>query len=576
MKVSIVIPARLESTRLPGKLLLPLGDRPVIQHVWERAIAAAAGSEVVVATDSDEIRKLIEGLGGLVRMTDPSCQSGTERIASILESLTGDFIVNIQASEPFVEDVLIQSLIQKAVETGCDLVTAVTPIQDPDDLFDPNIVKAVRASDGRAVYFGRNPNPYFRNEDRLHWPDAGTYFRHIGIYGYRKETLRWYREHPSCALERIECLEQLRFIDYGWKFQTIEVLHAPIRIDTAHDLERARENLNSNPSTAPPTPSIHYSNARETVFAEIESLVSILPKNRETIPAAVEMILAASGKVVVTGLGKSGIVARKLAATFSSTGTPSVYMNAAEALHGDLGMITPGDVVLMISKSGSTTELAQMVPTLANMGVGYIGLFGRTDTTLALGCAVVLDGSIRREACPLDLAPTTSTTVAVVIGDALAVALMKAREFVAEQFATFHPAGALGRRLLLRVRDVMYHGDSLPIVAPNDSVKSVLLEMTCKALGAACVCDGENRLIGIVTEGDIRRYFLRSNSFDETALAMMTASPVTVKSDESLSSLLEIMEGGSHPISVVPVVDALGHAVGIVRLHDILNFKGPT
>lgn len=576
MKVSIVIPARLESTRLPGKLLLPLGDRPVIQHVWERACQVSTDAEVVVATDAEEIRQLIEELGGTVRMTDPACQSGTDRIASILETLAGDFVLNIQGDEPFIDVGLLRTLLSRAEETRCDLITAVTPIDDPDDLFDPNIVKAVRSSEGRAIYFSRNPVPFIRDEERLRWPQANAHFRHIGIYGYRKETLKWYRSQSPTRLEQLERLEQLRFIDHGWNFQTVEVPHASVGIDTSHDLEKAQELLASGTLTAAKPPlSPHYVHARETVYAEVDSLLPALTKNRTSLSAAAELILSAQGKVVVTGLGKSGIVARKIAATFSSTGTPSVFMNAAEALHGDLGMITPGDVVLMVSKSGSTTELSHMVPTLENAGIPYIGLFGRMDTRLAAGCAIVLDGAVEREACPLDLAPTTSTTVAMVLGDALAVALMKARDFAPEQFATFHPSGALGRRLLLRARDVMHTGKALPVVAPEDSVKTVLLEMTNKALGGACVCDPKAGLVGIITEGDVRRFFLRSDSLQGTAAQMMNPNPVTVPVDATLGRVLELMEKGSRVISVLPVVEGQNQVAGMLRLHDVIQMPSP-
>lgn len=572
MKVSIVIPARLESTRLPGKLLLPLGDRPVIQHVWERAKQVSEKAEVIVATDSIEIRQLIEELGGTVRMTDPACQSGTERIASILETLAGDFILNIQGDEPFIDVDLLRRLLARAEETGCDLITAVSPIDDPDELFDPNVVKAVRSSEGRAIYFSRLPIPFIRDEPRLSWPDYKTHYRHIGIYGYRRETLKWYRSQPACRLEQLERLEQLRFIDHGWYFQTVETAAAAPGIDTQQDLDKARS-LFSAGETQPeiPPPSKHYRHAREAVYAEADSLIPALTGNAESITSAVELILAATGKIIVTGLGKSGIVARKVAATFSSTGTPAVYLNAAEALHGDLGMITPGDVVMMISKSGSTTELSQMIPALRLSGVPLIGLFGRTGTRLSRECDVVLDGSVAREACPLDLAPTTSTTVAVVLGDALAVALMRARNFASEQFAAFHPSGALGRRLLLSARDVMHAGPRLPVVNPEDSVKTVLLEMTNKALGAACVCGPDRQLQGIITEGDLRRHFLKFDSLEGTASGMMNPAPVTAAPATLLTRLLAIMEEGRRPISVIPITEENGQVLGLVRLHDVVH-----
>lgn len=576
MSVSLVIPARLESTRLRRKLLLPLGDRPVIQHTWERACRVKGAGEVIVATDSDEIRELIEGLGGRVEMTSPSCQSGTERIISIMDRLNHDFVLNIQGDEPMVDLDLVERMIQHALQTGCDLVTAVTPIEDPDDLFNPNVVKAVRSSDGRALYFTRAACPHYRGQDRLTWAKQHPYWRHLGIYGYQKKVLQWYAGAKASVLESIESLEQLRFIDHGWRFETVEAAHTWPGIDTQDDLTRASEMLagNQTATSTHTSPDVHYTSARTTVYAEIESLERLLPLNRLSLPKAVDLVLNRPGKVVVTGLGKSGIIARKISATLTSTGTPSVYLSASEALHGDVGMVTPGDVVIMLSKSGTTAELTQMVPALERIQVPIIGIFGDVHTDLAQRSTVVLEASVLREACPLDLAPTASTTMALVLGDALAMALMKARSFVAEQFAVFHPAGALGRRLLLRARDVMHTGSKMAVLSPESSVKDVLVEMTSKALGAACVCDDSGRLLGLITEGDVRRHFLNQQDLSGTARQMMNPQPTGSHPDELLSSLLTVMENGKRQLSAIPVLDPDGLLVGIVRIHDIVNLHG--
>jgi arabinose-5-phosphate isomerase len=281
------------------------------------------------------------------------------------------------------------------------------------------------------------------------------------------------------------------------------------------------------------------------------------------------MVLATSGKVLVTGVGKSGIIAHKISATLASTGTPSVYLNASEALHGDLGMVSQGDTLLMLSKSGTTVELARMLPTLEKIGVKTIGIFGNTATNLAQSLDLCLDASVSREACPLNLAPMSSTTVALVIGDAMAASLIKARNFKSENFALFHPAGQLGRNLLLRVSDVM-HKDKA-IATAEDSLKNLLINMTKHNLGAVCICDKQKQLLGIVTDGDVRRALIQNPDLSMPAAALMTRQPTCLRPDMKLAEVISIMENPNKQIYTAPVVDADNRYLGLVRMHDILQ-----
>jgi arabinose-5-phosphate isomerase len=272
-------------------------------------------------------------------------------------------------------------------------------------------------------------------------------------------------------------------------------------------------------------------------------------------------------------MGKSGHIARKIAATLASTGTPGFYMHPGEAGHGDLGMVTDADVVLALSNSGETDELLMLLPVLKRQGNALIAMTGRPQSTLAREADVHLDVSIPAEACPLDLAPTTSTTAALALGDALAVALLEARGFTADDFARSHPAGALGRRLLLHITDVMHSGDDVPRVQASATLSETLVEMSRKRLGMTAVVDGDGKLLGLYTDGDLRRTLddaaidLRATRID----AVMTRSPKTIGSDALAVEAAQLME--AHQINALLVLDQSGHVVGALNIHDLLRAR---
>lgn len=286
---------------------------------------------------------------------------------------------------------------------------------------------------------------------------------------------------------------------------------------------------------------------------------------------AVELIFGHTGKLVVTGLGKSGHVARKIVATLCSTGTPAVFLHAADASHGDLGIYAHGDPTLMISKSGATSELLQLIPFLRELHSQRIGILGNPLSPLAAEMDVVLDGSVEREADPGNLAPTASTTVALALGHALAAALMSARNFGVEDFGRYHPGGYLGRALRFTVREVMHGREEVAWATPQDSLKQVVIAMTHHPHGAACVIDTEHRLIGIITDGDVRRALQAHDDIRGLrAIDVMTANPVRIAPEARLLEALRLMEERPSQISVLPVVEASrGVCLGLVRLHDI-------
>jgi len=285
---------------------------------------------------------------------------------------------------------------------------------------------------------------------------------------------------------------------------------------------------------------------------------------------AVDLILAHPGKVVVTGIGKSGHIARKIVATLCSTGTAAVFLHPAEAVHGDLGIYTPGDPTVLLSKNGASAELLALVPLLRQFHSPLIGILGNAGSPLAGLVDVMLDGSVEREADPNNLAPTASAVTALALGHALAIALMCARNFTPEEFGRFHPGGQLGRNLKLRVAEAMHGPDEVAFVGPEASLKEVIIAMTRRPMGGACVVAADGRLAGFVTDGDLRRCLTSHDDIRGLrALDAMTCTPVTVGPEASLAEALELMERRRSQISVLPVVDGEGRAVGLIRIHDI-------
>jgi len=295
---------------------------------------------------------------------------------------------------------------------------------------------------------------------------------------------------------------------------------------------------------------------------------------RGEVERAIELLAMCAGKVVVVGVGKSGNIAQKIAATLTSTGTLAVYLHPSDALHGGLGIVTPTDVVIMISNSGETDEILAMLPFLKHRGAAIIAVVGNLRSTLAARSDVVLDASVDKEACPLNLAPTTSTTVALAIGDALALTLMDYKGLTPEDFALNHPAGRLGKRLMLRVGDVMHGGALNPTIASHAPLLEVVQAISRGGLGAVNALEADGRLAGVITDGDLRRALGRSRLSDLETLTgrdVMTPQPVVTTPDTLAYAALQLMEDRPSQISVLPVVDGKGYSVGLLRLHDIIR-----
>ncbi|WP_444915731.1 KpsF/GutQ family sugar-phosphate isomerase [Microbulbifer sp. TRSA007] len=309
---------------------------------------------------------------------------------------------------------------------------------------------------------------------------------------------------------------------------------------------------------------------RRTVRMETEAVAALEHRVNGEFQRACEMIMQCRGRTIVTGMGKSGHIGRKIAATLASTGTPSFFVHPGEASHGDLGMITRDDVVIAISNSGSSAEVLTLLPLLKRLGIPLISMAGKTDSPLAQAAEVNLDISVATEACPLNLAPTSSTTVTLVMGDALAVALLEARGFTAEDFAFSHPGGALGRRLLLKVEDVMHAGDELPQVTPETLLSKALLEMTSKGFGMTTIVNSDDELLGVFTDGDLRRVIDQKIELDKALMEeVMSRRPKTVSADTLAAESLRIME--DYKITALVVEDEAHHPVGVLHMHDILR-----
>jgi arabinose-5-phosphate isomerase len=311
--------------------------------------------------------------------------------------------------------------------------------------------------------------------------------------------------------------------------------------------------------------------ARRVLRLEADAVRALADRVGEAFDRAVELVLACRGRVVVTGMGKSGIIGRKLAATLASVGSPSVFVHPAEGGHGDIGMVARGDCAIALSRSGETAEILAILPALKRLGIPLVALTGRPGSTLAREADVVLDVSVSEEACEMDLVPTTSTTAALAMGDALAIAVLKRRGLTAEDYAQFHPAGSLGRRLLLRVSDIMRRGADIASVRAGAPLQEAILEMTAKRVGATFVTDEDGRLLGVMTDHDLRRTLsagdadLRSLTVDHA----MTRAPLTIQPGALVAEAIRLTETRS--VSVLPVVDADGRVVGLVHLHDLLR-----
>ena len=315
--------------------------------------------------------------------------------------------------------------------------------------------------------------------------------------------------------------------------------------------------------------------ARLVLEVEAQCILAARDRLNENFTKAVELIVATvkgGGKVIVTGVGKSGKIAAKVAATMASTGTPALFLHPTEGIHGDLGVVSDRDALLAFSYSGASAEVLQLIPTLKNRGTKIISIVGNMKSALATSSDFTIDGSVSKEACPLNLAPTSSTTVALALGDALAMALSVRFEFKEENFAGNHPGGALGKRLTLRVSDLMKSPEQMPWISENESVDKVIETITAKKLGAVLVRNAASKLSGIITDGDLRRALKnREKFFSMKASEIMTLNPITIRSDEKAFKALELMENRPSQIAVLPVVDASGNCIGLVRVHDLIG-----
>jgi arabinose-5-phosphate isomerase len=313
--------------------------------------------------------------------------------------------------------------------------------------------------------------------------------------------------------------------------------------------------------------------ARRVLEIEAAAILALVPKLDERFPAAVHTLRRCQGRVIVTGIGKSGLIGRKIAATLASTGTPAYFLHPAEGVHGDLGMLARGDVLLALSNSGETDELLAILPAVKRLEVPIVLLTGRPDSALARVADVVLDVAVPQEACPMNLAPTSSTTAALALGDALAMALLELRGLRPEDYAELHPRGALGWRALVRVADLMHTGGEIPRVADDAMLKDVVEEMTRKRLGMTTVVDRDGRLVGVITDGDLRRLMLRGDATGtQRAGAVASRTPKTIAAETMAAHALDVMEA-SGPITSLVVVDVDARPVGVIHMHDILRAK---
>ncbi|QWR78246.1 KpsF/GutQ family sugar-phosphate isomerase [Candidatus Magnetomonas plexicatena] len=311
--------------------------------------------------------------------------------------------------------------------------------------------------------------------------------------------------------------------------------------------------------------------ARSVLQEEAQAILGLIDRLDSRFIAAVDLIFDSRGKAVLTGMGKSGLIAKKIAATLASTGTPSFFMHPADAGHGDLGMVTSDDVVIAVSNSGETEEILRLIPFFKRFNINLISMTGNMNSTLSRESVVSIDITVKEEACPMGFVPTSSTTATLAMGDALAVVLLLKRGFKKEDFAFFHPNGAIGKKLFLKVSDLMHSGDSLPYVTSDAKMTDAVMEISSKRLGVTIVADSNKKILGIITDGDLRRGIAQwgRSFFDMEASAVMTKNPRSIDEDELAAKALSVME--THTITSLIVPDTEGYAVGIIHLHDILR-----
>jgi len=309
---------------------------------------------------------------------------------------------------------------------------------------------------------------------------------------------------------------------------------------------------------------------KKVIRVEADAVAALESRIDENFAKAVETIFNSKGRVIITGMGKSGIVARKIVATLNSTGTPAMFLHPSDAVHGDFGMVRKDDVVICISKSGDTAELNQLLPLFKRIELPIISMVGNLNSKLARESDVMIDISVKEEACPYDLAPTSSTTATLAMGDALAMALLDRRNFTLEEFAMYHPGGVLGKRLLLKIEELMITGDAVPKVKQKVPMRDAILEMTSKRLGATCVIDDNGKLVGIITDGDLRRLLQKTTDLTNlNAEMMMSKHPKTIFKDMLAAVALQEME--AHKITQLVVVNELHQPVGMIHLHELVK-----
>ncbi|MGC2424358.1 MAG: KpsF/GutQ family sugar-phosphate isomerase [Nitrospirota bacterium] len=310
--------------------------------------------------------------------------------------------------------------------------------------------------------------------------------------------------------------------------------------------------------------------AKKVLRIEAEAILALIDKINGEFARAMEIILSCKGRVVVTGMGKSGLIGKKIAATLASTGTPALFLHPAEGIHGDLGMVMKGDVIIAISNSGETEEIVKLLPVFKRLAVPVIAMTGGMKSALAKAAEVTIDVGVAEEACPMGLAPTASTTAALAMGDAMAITLLEKRGFKEEDFACFHPGGSLGKKLLLRVEDLMHSGAEVPVVKADTSMREALFEITSKKMGITTVVDGDGKLVGVITDGDLRRYLEKSDDlFSKNAGELAHGNPKMISRDALAAEAVAVME--KYSITSLLSVDGEGRPEGIIHLHDLLK-----
>ena len=555
--IDIVIPARLESKRFPKKLLFKTNkEQTLIEHLVLKLLKLDIKANIHVLTDSKEIIDSVFHLKKEINLILDKRKSncGTERISNQIQTFKNNFILNIQADEGLSDLSFLPKFIELWLKKSDKIFTPIYRIKKISQLHDVNCVKVAKDQNGKALYFSRQAIPFLRDIAESEWLNHESYWGHMGIYGYKKEHLQTYKQSQSNCIEDLEKLEQLRFLSLNIPIMCYEVEEAKVKsVDCVEDTFKESKII---------------SHAKNTLIYETLAIKRILPQINSDFLTAIEKINCSKHHLIFSGLGKSALVAKKICASLNSISVQSLFINPVDAFHGDLGMVSNNSVCLLFSNSGKTKEILDLAIQLKKRDCYCIAITGQESSALEKICDQNLNLDIQHEADPLNLVPTSSTTSTLALGDAILSALIERRKITEQDFLKNHSSGTLGH-LLQPIETKMHILNDSHVIHAKTELKKVSEKISRNHLGAVLVVNEKQKLLGIITDGDIRRaQKLKKESIN--AEDFMTQKPVSIQKNLNLRDAISLMQNRKSEIAILPVFEK-NVLCGLIRLHDILG-----